>query len=483
MRGRSNHFPYGIEYWAAESVQEQSDQRALMRGHSVRAQVRFLLFVVALLAIVISSLALEYIRLLTGGTTISVWRCLGGMAPGLLGLAAMLGVSAAFVRDVYDIPSWRAASSHVWLLLFGRTPLSLFDLLQWTLGRLLSVLGLSSSGARPVAPYPFLIVQEGQIGEKYEDTPLARLGGPGNAIIFNDSAVFLERFGRFIRVAGPGAVFLRRFERIREVLDLRPQERSEEVKALTKDGIPVQTEVQVRFQLARPSGGPFPPTPGTLRPVYKWAWTQAGQCHFRLINLDENQEKEFHWPEQVMGNVGSTMRAIIANYRLDELLEPYAPDRDPRHEIAQELRSKLDTDARDFGAQVLEVRMGALEPTLKEVGKERIASWQAVWKSQAQVEKAIGEAEAIRQRGLARAYAQMEIILALTREFQELIERDMALSAEFIALRFIEALRQVWTRPGGMLMSSEAVRTLDYLQNMVRRDYALPRGETGAGKL
>jgi hypothetical protein len=73
----------------------------------------------------------------------------------------------------------------------------------------------------------------------------------------------------------------------------------------------------------------------------------------------------------------------------------------------------------------------------------------------------------------------MEIILTLTREFQELIEHDMTLSAEFVAFRFIEALRQVWTRPGGMVMPSEAVRTLDYLQRMVRRDYVLPRGETG----
>jgi len=114
------------------------------------------------------------------------------------------------------------------------------------------------------------------------------------------------------------------------------------------------------------------------------------------------------------------------------------------------------------------------------VEKERVASWQADWKSRVRIERATGEAEAIRQQGLARAYAQMEIILALSREFQEMVERDVTLSAEFIALRFIEALRQAWTRPGGTLISFEALRTLDYLQHMVRRDYALPSGETGS---
>jgi len=474
-----------IEYWAAVSVQEQADQRALKLSHIRRTAWRFLLFAGALVVIVLSSLFLEYLRQRAGGGSISVWRLLGGMVPALLGLVGMLGVSAAFVREVYGISGRRRALGYVWLLLFGRAPFSLLDLLLGAIRRLFAALGLPPPPAIPFATYPHMIVREGRIEERYEDTPLARFGGPGNVVVFNDSAVFLERFGRLTRVAGPGAVFLQRFEHIREVLDLRPQERSEEVRALTKDGIPVRTEVQVRSQLARPPGGPFPPPPGRLHPVYKWAWTQAGRSHNRLVIPEFDLERENHWPERVMGNVGSTMRALIAEYRLDELLEPYEPDRDPRRKIAQRFREELDSEARNFGAQVLDVRMGALEPAeeiAEEVIKARTASWQALWKSRALVEKAKGEAEVIRQKGLARAYAQMEIILALTREFQGLVEREQALSAEFIALRFIEALRQAWTRPGGILMSFEAVRTLDYLQQLVKRDYALPRGEAGVDR-
>ncbi len=481
MRARSSHLPFDIEYWAAESVQEQADQQALVRDYIVRTQVRFWLFVAALVVIALFSLGLEYIRHLTGGAPISAWRCLWGGLPGLLGLIALLGTSAAFVRDVYDVQGWRPALGYVWLLLFGRAPLSLVDLLQWILQRLFSAFGLPPPPAIPIATCPSLVVREGRIGEEYEDTPQARFGGPANLVVFNDSAVFLERFGRFIRVAGPGAVFLRRFERIREALDLRPQERSEKVEAMTRDGIPVKTEVQVRFQLVRPPNRrQFPPPPGTLHPVYKWAWNQASKCHSRLVIPEFGMERENHWPERVMGNVGSTMRAMIANYRLDELLEPYEPGKNPRRKIAKEFKDALDASSRNFGAQVLEVRMGAWAPTLEGVEKERVASWQADWKSRVRIERATGEAEAIRQQGLARAYAQMEIILALSREFQEMVERDVTLSAEFIALRFIEALRQAWTRPGGTLISFEALRTLDYLQHMVRRDYALPSGETGS---
>jgi regulator of protease activity HflC (stomatin/prohibitin superfamily) len=345
--------------------------------------------------------------------------------------------------------------------LLGRAPLSAFD--------------LKSSG-NPIAPYPSITVQHGRIDEKHEDTLLARFGGPGNVTIFNDSAVSLERFGRFTRVAGPGKIFLRRFERIHAVLDLRPQERSSTAKAVTKDGIPVQAEVQVRFQLARPPANQVPPTPDAPHPVYKWALVHAGQCHKYIVIKEKGEEAVLSWADQV--GVGGAMRATIADHKLDKLLEPFEPGRDPRREISGSLQRAANNSARNIGAEVLEVRMGPLEPTLEEVTQERISSWQVAWASRARKEEARGEAEAIRQRGQARAYAQMGVILTLTREFQELVERDETLSAEFVALRFIEALRQAWARPGGIAIPSEAVRTLDYLQRMVRQEYTLPRADT-----
>ncbi|HIE38470.1 MAG TPA: SPFH domain-containing protein [Anaerolineae bacterium] len=462
MRMRPDRFSLGIEGWATRSVYEQPGQRARLRGHIERTLLRFGLLMATLVILILLSGGAEYLRHRIGGTPFSLWRLLGGLLPGLAGLVAMLAVSAAFVREVYDIRNWRSALNYVWLLLFGRAPLSLFGLI---------IPGI------PLAPYPYLIVREGRIGEKYENTPLARLGGPGNAIIFNDSAVILERFGRLIHLAGPGAVFLRRFERIREVVDLRPQERSLVAEALTKDGIPVQTEVQVRFRLEQLHPDPSPPTPDTPRQIRQRALAHAGRCHARLIDLDTGRERVFRWPERVMGNVDSTLRAIVANYRLDELLEPLDPNQNPRRKIGEQLHKELDSAARNFGARVLEVRMGPLEPTLEEVREERVVSWQADRRSEARKERARGEAEAIREEGLARAYAQMEIILTLAREFQEVVEHDVALSAEFVALRFIEALRQAWSRPGGALVSLEALRTLDYLQQLVKRVYTLPSGE------
>jgi regulator of protease activity HflC (stomatin/prohibitin superfamily) len=467
----TDQFPYSLEHWAAESVQEKPNQRALMTDHIWRTLIRFGLLVAALGAILLSSLGLEYARLLvgrapilTGEGTINEWRWLAGALPGLLGLVAVLGVSAVFVRDVYDIRSWRSAFGYVRLLLFGRAPGSIFDLKPST---------------KPFAPYPSITVQQGRIDEKHQDELLARLGGPGTVIIFNDSAVSLERFGRFSRVAGPGKVFLRRFERIHEVMDLRPQERNSVAKAVTKDGIPVEAEVQVRFQLARPPASLVAPTADVPHPVYEWALIQAGQCHSRSVKSDSGEENVSHWADKV--GVGGKMRNLVASRRLDELLEPYEPERDPHREISEKIHQEANNSARGVGAEVLEVRMGALEPTLEEVTKERIASWQAAWARRIREEEAKGEAEAIRERGWARAYAQMEIILGLAREFQDAVDRDVALPAEILILRFMEALRQIWSRPGAKSVSSQVFKMWQALQkdlnHLVGPDRLLPQGE------
>jgi hypothetical protein len=382
------------------------------------------------------------------------------MVPGVLALAGVLVANGAFVRDVYDLANLQEGLQYAWRLLFGNAPISIFQLL--------------GVAPREIA-YPFIIVKEGGIDERHEDSLLARLGGPGTVTIFNDSAVVLERFGRFVRVAGPGGIFLERFERIREVLDLRPQERTETATAITKDGLHVRSKVQVRFQLARPSAQITPSSPNVPYPVYKWALIRAAQCHARWMHMDDHRERQFRWPERVMGNVGSSLRAIVADYRLDELLEPYEIDRDPRQEISRKLHQQLNASARNFGAEVLDIRMTALEPVRAEIKEERIASWQAPRRHDAQTEIAKGEAKTIRDLGEARAYAHREIVNDLARAFQEIPEQNADVAADFVVMRFINTLREIWKQPNGAFVSSQALQTLQYLEDRVLRRDLLPK--------
>ena len=467
MDGRSNQFPFSLEQWAIESVQGKPSQRTLMTDHMRRTLVRFGLLATAILMVMVSGLVLEHVRLIAGGgTVVRTWRWTAGMLPGLLALAAVLGIAANFVQTVHGIRDPGSALRYVWLLVFGRAPGSVFDL---------------QPSPNPVAPYPSITVQHGRIAEKDEDTLLARLGGPGTVTIYNDSAVFLERFGRFTRVAGPGKVFLQRFERIHEVLDLRPQERTHTVTAMTKDGIPVQAEVQVRYQLARPPASLVVPTPDVPHPVYEWALVRAGRCHSRTVKPDTGDESISCWAQKVgAGALGG----LVAQRRLDELMEPHEPDIAPHREISEKLHQAANNSARDVGAEVVEVRVGALEPLVEDVKKERIVSWQTAWSSRAQREIAAGEAEAIREQSQAYASAQVEIIQSLAQKFREAVDRDDALSPQIVILRFMEALRQTWSCAKTDSAHLQVFKTWQALQEdlekLMGHDYpSLPAGEVG----
>jgi hypothetical protein len=85
-----------------------------------------------------------------------------------------------------------------------------------------------------------LLLREGRIINP--ESSMARVGGPGYAVIFEDSAAVFEQYGRLTRVLGPGYYRLEPYERVRGVVDLRPQTRRVQVAGFTRDGIPVRGE-------------------------------------------------------------------------------------------------------------------------------------------------------------------------------------------------------------------------------------------------
>jgi hypothetical protein len=77
----------------------------------------------------------------------------------------------------------------------------------------------------------------------------------------------------------------------------------------------------------------------------------------------------------------------------------------------------------------------------------------------------------------------MEIILSLAREFQDAVERDVALPGEIVILRFMESLRQTWSRPASAFVSSQVFKMWqalqEDLQQLVGLNHRLPEGKTG----
>ena len=267
-----------------------------------------------------------------------------GSLPALAALAAIPWIAARFVHALYDTGNLREARRF-----FSR-----------------NVFGMS-------ALRPLLIVKEGRIAVG-AGSLCDRAGGRGALVVYNDSAVVLEKGGRLTRLEGPYFGFLERYERVWETIDLRPQRRLHSVEGMTKDGIPVACEADVSFkiddrytdseggvQTKRPrSGTPLDTRIGLLTdaaiatalkeagievplPYAGVAAARAATSIWVRIRDPDHPEQLRRWTGHVInGVVGERLRSIVARYRLDWLVRPPQPgDRYPREEIRELLEQEL----------------------------------------------------------------------------------------------------------------------------------------------
>ncbi|MBN2389770.1 MAG: hypothetical protein JXR84_03540, partial [Anaerolineae bacterium] len=98
---------------------------------------------------------------------------------------------------------------------------------------------------------PLLRIQEGQtLPDGRLVMYMDKVGGPGYFSIAHDSAVVTGKLGKLQRVLGPGFYRAGPFEKVWDVIDLRPQRRSLHIEFMTTDGIPAYCDVEIRFQVA-----------------------------------------------------------------------------------------------------------------------------------------------------------------------------------------------------------------------------------------
>jgi len=365
---------------------------------------------------------------------------------------------------------------------------------------------------------PWLVIKEGKIDEK-GDRFLARLGGPGLLIIYNDSAVITEQNGQLKRVLKPGYCRIEHFERIWEIVDLRPQHWVHTVSALTRDGIPISCDADITFRIDdRTYGIPVEPADENEMPYpfTKEAVLKAATATW--IREEERDDQVMKWTGRVIiSNTEGALRSILAQYRLDELVQPGQPsdsrptreedqrqsdgsnatreedqrqpdsDKTIREEIRQQLRNKLEESAPKVGARILNVDIGkidikvdlpkgeeqAAEELSDEVLKQWIETWQAELERVALTQRAEGEAALVSLEAVS-VQAQAEMILTLTEAVQSLISTKEA-DTYRLALCFIETLRWMSFDPNvRTFVPLETLRSLQKLHEIVERTSLLP---------
>lgn len=253
-------------------------------------------------------------------------------------------------------------------------------------------------------------------------------------MVHSHQALAIDQKNSFQRAAGPGFVMLYKGEKVREVIDLRPHVRIQPVKATTRDGIPIETNVFVTFRVRQN-------LPELADSGIQYPYDRDAIFRVSYANSIDMQEQVRVWTEQVCSRAAGMLVMELAKYSLDEL---YRVDDDhivPLEDIQQRVTSQL---ARDFELQGIEVIfMGTTDLTLPEdIVTQRIKNWQARWEREIQVRRAEGNAEVMRRVKKARARVQIEIIESIIQNIEAMRRTGTADLPDIIMLRMIEVLEE-----------------------------------------
>jgi regulator of protease activity HflC (stomatin/prohibitin superfamily) len=381
-------------------------------------------------------------------------RVIANMLPGLLAVGAAYFIASHFVAGMYGLKSWREGADHLSRCVFGQP-----------------------------TKKPTLVVTEGKIKQDEEDV-LVRIGGPARIQVHKDSAAVLECGGRLTRVLGPGTTdYLEPFEKVRDVIDVRPMRWGDyEVKALSKEGIPVFVTIDVSFQIS--TGGRTPKADKPY-PVQPEAVFKAAVSTWVRDPMGSEDDQYYDWARRVViSEAEGILRGILARYPLDSLiglessLVPGAPH--PRKAIRDELEEELSKAAVNLGAQINEVRIGKIS-VADQVTQQWIEAWEEEWQNRAMLEKEEGEAHRDRLREAAKTQAQVEMIKELADALERSAAQDTRIPSRLLVMRLIEVFDRHSIGPYTYL-PGRAIDTLENLRQLVEGrnidpQAVLPTGE------
>ena len=347
-----------------------------------------------------------------------------GMIPGLTALWIGWQVAGRFVRSLYGLEKDKE----------GRAFLST------------RLLGQMSGG-------PYLIIKEGRISGG--SNVVRKVGGPCGLVLYNDSAVVLERAGRLTRVFRGSHVppfplpppRLAPFEKVWDIIDLRPQRWEFKVSAITQDGIPIKYNADVRFQVGDKEEDIF----------------KAATCKWIREAWRTEPDRVMSWIKLVViGDTEGTLRSILARYTLDELIRPEC-----RAAVREELENSLRQSTTRLGAKILSVALGDIE--LKDrVLQQWIDTWQA---ERAREEaKTIAEGKALGDKIAmeARAEIRTAMLTHTARLFAEMARQGQRISKNLVVLSFIDMIKRT-ASARSIYLPDDIVKTLNLLESRFKR--------------
>ncbi len=375
------------------------------------------------------------------------------MLPGLVALIAAVLLAGWYVKSLYGLENIQAGSEFALRSLFG------------TLGFKPGLI-FRAGGEEVVAVGGY---------SRGADFILRKVGGPGNLLLENNTALVLECGGKFTRVVHtPGRVQLGRFERVYQSIDLRPQVWPFTVRALSKEGIPIQCQVNVHFQIdpgeLKPTPErPYPATPETIFAAATSTWVRG----------EDWLEDKLNWADRVLiSHTEGTLRSIIARTPLDQLVPSQIPNPrkssspSPPTKIRGEIQRELFKALASAGAK-LGVKIRAVMLQDIEVGAAVQEQWEDIWRTgwRSWATEIIGTGKAMDYQQLeeARIDTKIEFVTTVAHALDQ-ARLTGQLSKDLVALQVIDSLRHLGESSDPLertALPNETISTLDRIQELL----------------
>lgn len=338
------------------------------------------------------------------------WRVLRHLLPAIAGWYIAYRMAVGLVQVLYDLPDRPSARRFLTQLLY-------------------------TTGTGNIPP---VSLNSDLLYIKRDEYVVLRIGGPGRIKVRNGYVAVTELNGRYHRLLGIGTHRLERFEYVHDVLDLRLQERTQENVSLTsKDGIPFTATLSLQFRLSTSGETPTPtrPYPYDETAVRIAAYTQKVTDSGTVSN----------WDDAPMGMAIGQLTRIVSKHNIDEILTiPGGSNGStPLLSIRNELTFKLRDGLQGKGIELIDVQISQIELP-EEVSTQYIKYWQSHTDTQIQLTRVDGEANAMEEKELAQAEAEMTMIQAILEGVQRAqLANNHANMRDIVALRLVEALEKM----------------------------------------
>lgn len=302
--------------------------------------------------------------------------------------------------------------------------------------------------------------------------------GPGVFLIDHASAAVLRTATRFTRAVGPGVVFTERGEQLAEALDLRRQirrvtgapprtggsvqEEGVTTMAVTRDGIPISTDISTTFMLDpghhnEPLEGHSPD-----RPPYEF---NSAAVEKAVYGHAYGEFEDLPWTELPLRLATDLWREMVKEYSLEELIGQDQDGLPHLHQIRGRIRARLTASHPDVeeergnanlefdvlqarGIRILDVDAGSRVYLPDDVRDERMARWRESWAGG--VHEALADAKEqvklMRQQGDAKAHAAL--LRDLTTDLRHLLQEGSTPNRKETLRRLFEDAIQLCSQRG-----------------------------------